>query len=110
MFISQLVESIDFVRERGHLKEWFGLVLLPIISFSGDGAVAILYFVQTALFLKPKPPAELAKGRAIDLSIQFTLFWMPFLVLLAWWINKPLSLLFGTLLNQVDHSQLGLTR
>ena len=37
----------------------------------------------------------LARGRAIDLSIQFTLFWMPFLVLLGWWIDKPMHLLFG---------------
>ena len=42
-------------------------------------------------------PEELAKARAIDLSIQFTLFWMPFLVLLAWWIGKPLHLMFGKL-------------
>lgn len=40
-------------------------------------------------------PQQLAKARAIDLSVQFTLFWMPFLVLLAWWIGKPLHLLFG---------------
>lgn len=40
-------------------------------------------------------PSELAKGRAIDLSIQFALFWMPFLVLLGWWINKPMHLMFG---------------
>lgn len=39
-------------------------------------------------------PSELAKARAIDLSIQFTLFWMPFLVLLGWWIDKPMHLLF----------------
>lgn len=41
------------------------------------------------------PPTTLAHGQAIDLSIQFVLFWMPFLVLLAWWSNKPLTLLFG---------------
>ena len=44
---------------------------------------------------KTMVPEELAKARAIDLSIQFTLFWMPFLVLLAWWIGKPLHLMFG---------------
>lgn len=42
-------------------------------------------------------PSTLAKARAIDLSIQFTLFWVPFLILLAWWISKPLHLMFGTL-------------
>ncbi len=43
---------------------------------------------------RPSPPSTVAKARAIDLSIQFILFWMPFIVLLAWWTNKPLSLLF----------------
>jgi len=28
------------------------------------------------------------------MSIQFLLFWMPFLTLLGWWTNKPLTLLF----------------
>ena len=40
-------------------------------------------------------PSMLARGRAIDLSIQFTLWWMPFMVLLGWWIGKPMHLLFG---------------
>lgn len=90
-----LVESIEHVRDEGHIgEEWFGLVLLPIVSFSADGAVAILFFIRAAFFLKPEPPATLAKGRAIDLSIQFTLFWMPFIVMLGWWLGKPLTLLF----------------
>lgn len=94
--IIQLVESIEFVREQnGITEEWFGLILLPIVSFSADGVVAIMYFIRTALFLKPENPPSIAKARAIDLSIQFTLFWMPFLILLSWWTNKPLTLLFG---------------
>ena len=39
--------------------------------------------------------SEFAHGRPIDLSIQFTLWWTPFLVLLGWWTNKPMHLLFG---------------
>ncbi|KAI0072620.1 hypothetical protein K474DRAFT_1667609 [Panus rudis PR-1116 ss-1] len=94
-----LVESIEFVREAGGItEEWFGLILLPIVSFSADGAVAVVYFVRSTInhFLGRKTlvPQELAKARAIDLSIQFTLFWMPFLVLLAWWVGKPLTLMF----------------
>ncbi|KAL5522048.1 hypothetical protein ACEPAF_1904 [Sanghuangporus sanghuang] len=90
-----LVESIEHVREDGNIgEEWFGLILLPIVSFSADGVVAILYFLRALLFLKPPPPKTLAEDRAIDLSIQFTLFWMPFLVLLAWWTGRPLMLLF----------------
>lgn len=40
------------------------------------------------------PPKTLAEARSIDLSIQFLIFWMPLLVLLAWATHKPLSLLF----------------
>ncbi|KAL4244451.1 Ca(2+):cation antiporter (CaCA) family protein [Abortiporus biennis] len=94
-----LVESIESVREAGNIEEeWFGLILLPIVSFSADGVVAIIYFVRKVIrhFTGKKymDPSPLAKARAIDLSIQFTLFWMPFLVLLGWWINKPMHLMF----------------
>ncbi|KLO10218.1 hypothetical protein SCHPADRAFT_832869 [Schizopora paradoxa] len=86
-----LVKSIEHVREDGNIQEeWFGLILLPFVSFSADGVVAILYFIRAT----PEQPETLAKSRAIDLSVQFTLFWMPFLVLLGWWIRKPLILLF----------------
>ncbi|KIP03693.1 hypothetical protein PHLGIDRAFT_228386 [Phlebiopsis gigantea 11061_1 CR5-6] len=102
-----LVESIEFVRESGRIQEeWFGLILLPIVSFSADGVVAIVYFIRSivnhVLGKETLVPSQLAKGRAIDLSIQFTLFWMPFLVLLGWWINKPMHLLFG-----MFHQRLG---
>jgi len=95
-----LVGSIETIREDGRIgEEWFGIILLPIVSFSADGCVAILYFCRTLLksifgIGEPEIPSELAKARAIDLSIQFTLFWMPFLVLLAWWMNSALPLLF----------------
>jgi Ca2+:H+ antiporter len=80
------------------IGRWFGLILLPLVSFAGDGTVAVTYFVRYMFrhfFHTPSPPTTLARAEAIDLSIQFTLFWMPFFVLLAWWTGKPLSLLFG---------------
>ena len=80
------------------LFRWFGLILLPIVSFSADAIISIGFFIRYVLrhyFGAPVPPSTLAKARAIDLSIQFTLFWMPFIVLLGWWIDKPMSLLFG---------------
>lgn len=119
--IQQLVQSIEFVRESGNLtEEFFGLVILPIVSFAADGAVAIVYFIHSYFIipavyvwrntsfrtnvdhsrewkLAMDPPTTVAEARAIDLSIQFMLFWMPFLVLLGWWSQKPMSLLFGTL-------------
>ncbi|KAH9895936.1 hypothetical protein C8Q73DRAFT_643814 [Cubamyces lactineus] len=97
-----LVESIDEVREKSGIQtEWFGLILLPIVSFSADGAVAILFFFQSIYdhFTNREilVPSMLARGRAIDLSIQFTLWWMPVLVLLGWWTDKPMHLLFDYL-------------
>ena len=75
-------------------------MLLPLISFSADGTVAIVYFaralLQALLGSKPAPPPDsVAEAKAIDLSIQFTLFWLPFLVLLGWWTGRPLTFLFG---------------
>ncbi|KAG6866494.1 hypothetical protein C0991_003038 [Blastosporella zonata] len=92
-----LVESIEFVRAGRIEEEWFGMFLLPIVSWAANGFVAIVYFIRYLfrhLFDHPEPPAELAKARAIDRSIQFTLFWMPFIVMLGWWIGRPMSLLF----------------
>lgn len=92
---SEQLTLMDRYTLHSHCYRWFGVILLPLVSFSGDATVAAVYFVKTALFLRPDTPESLAKGRAIDLSIQFTLFWMPFLVLLGWWTDKPLTLLFG---------------
>ena len=84
----------------GHFSRWFGIVLLPIVSFSADAAVAVTFFIRQSLkvyfdFRSPEPPESIAQARAIDMSIQFLLFWMPLLTLLGWWTNKPLTLLFG---------------
>ncbi|KAG8931459.1 hypothetical protein FRC02_002688 [Tulasnella sp. 418] len=90
-----LVKSLEYVvKGKSITEEWFGLVLLPMVSFAGDGLVGVVYFVETLLQMSPPPPQEIAKGRSIDLSIQFTLFWAPFFVLIAWWTHKPMSLLF----------------
>ena len=78
------------------------MILLPLVSFAANAFVALIYFIRYIIryfFKGPEPPAELARALSIDLSIQFLLFWMPFFVLLAWWIGKPLTLLFGTLLS-----------
>jgi len=93
-----LVDSIQFVQSESNIQEeWFGIVLLPIVSFSADGAVAIVFFIRSFLrqfFDTPQPPDLLAEARAIDLSIQFLLFWMPLVTLLGWWLDKPMSMLF----------------
>ena len=102
----QLVDSIESVRNiSGITQEWFGLFVLPIVSFSADGAVAAGYFFQKTFHrfwfrkeIEVDPRNALAKAEAIDLSIQFVLLWMPALTLIGWWTNKPFSLLFGAIL------------
>ncbi|KAH9053057.1 hypothetical protein EDB87DRAFT_310784 [Lactarius vividus] len=94
-----LVDSIEFVREQDSIEEeWFGIVLLPIVSFSADATIAITYFIRQSLksFFTEEPecPEIFAQARSIDMSIQFLLFWMPFVTLLGWWTNKPMPMLF----------------
>ncbi|KAI6151771.1 hypothetical protein BKA82DRAFT_4103210 [Pisolithus tinctorius] len=95
-----LLDSIDPVVEATIMtQEWSGIVLLPIVSFSADGAIAVGYFIHRTLsrlmkFRTPDPPTTLAKAEAIDLSIQFLLFWTPVVTLLGWWTGKPFNLLF----------------
>ena len=65
-------------------RRWFGLFLLPLISYAADATVTIVYYIGHILSHivshRPDPPTTLARGEA---SIQFVLFWMPFFVLLA---------------------------
>ncbi|KAF8594654.1 hypothetical protein BDV93DRAFT_565179, partial [Ceratobasidium sp. AG-I] len=95
-----LVIGIKPIREQSDDKklftdEWFGLVLLPLISYAGDGLNTTMYFIRTHLFSQDiAPPDDFAKAKNIDLAIQFTLFWIPVLVLASWAVNMPLSLLF----------------
>jgi len=94
-----LVGSVKPLRSKsGIQEEWFGIVLLPLVSFSADGILSVVYFVRRQInhLRGDKTPLEtqLAQGRSIDIGIQFMLFWMPFLMLIAWFSHKPLSLLF----------------
>jgi Ca2+:H+ antiporter len=93
-----LVQSIEFVREKDHIQiEWFGLILLPFVSWAADGVVSLYLFMRAVwkrLSGRQLPYTSLAKARSIDLSVQFALFWMPFLVLLGWWMQHPFTLLF----------------
>ncbi|KAL5639480.1 hypothetical protein ACGC1H_006203 [Rhizoctonia solani] len=96
-----LVSSVEHVQQVNQLSsEWFGLILLPMISYSADALVTIVYCCRKAFRHRNSdtddlpPPEELARGRSIDLSIQFLLFWLPVLVILAWITGKPLTLLF----------------
>jgi Ca2+:H+ antiporter len=73
-------------------------VLIPLVSFAADGVLLTVYFIRSQfrgwLGVPDKPAGSLAETRAIDLSVQFLLFWTPALVLVGWALGKPMSLLF----------------
>ncbi|KAJ3555455.1 hypothetical protein NM688_g2568 [Phlebia brevispora] len=102
-----LVESIEDIRASGEIREeFYGLIVLPFASFAAGGAIAIGSGVKELLTdfvkdeeLKRWAPPKLAQARPIDMSIQFTLFWMPVFVLLGWAADKPIHLMFGRYLN-----------
>ena len=80
--------------------------MLPIISFSADAIIVIWKFLLWSKSTKSHSEGmaagesryedEFAHWLPFDLSIQFMLWWMPFVVLLGWWTDRPMHLVFGT--------------
>ncbi|KAE9395768.1 hypothetical protein BT96DRAFT_885406 [Gymnopus androsaceus JB14] len=93
-----LVDSVDIVESHTQVGlQYFGLIVLPLSSYAADAILAAGYFIRTTLryFIGWKsPPTRVAKARSIEASIQFNLFWLPLIILLGWWTNRPITLLF----------------
>lgn len=84
-----LVDSIDAIVETAHISKTFiGLVLLPIV---GNAAEHV-----TAVIVAYKDKMDLAINVAIGSSMQIALFVTPFLVLLGWAMDRPMTLHFQT--------------
>lgn len=82
-----LVDAIDgFSLNFKVPKTWIGLILLPIVSNAAEHATAV-----TASY---KNKIDLAMGVAVGSSIQIAMFVIPLLIVIAWGLGKPLSLLF----------------
>ncbi|EJD44966.1 hypothetical protein AURDEDRAFT_114200 [Auricularia subglabra TFB-10046 SS5] len=98
-----LIQSLEEVLEHSHLsEEFFGLIILPFISFAGDAFLSVLHYMKRwrhrgITKVEDDEPEGVASGISIDLSIQFLLVWMPVFVLVAWCTHKPLLLLFDLL-------------
>ncbi|POY73204.1 hypothetical protein BMF94_3537, partial [Rhodotorula taiwanensis] len=83
-----LVSSINGLTEQ-HPEistEWVGLILLPIVGNAAEHVTAVSVSVHDKI--------DLSMGVAVGSSIQIALFVIPFMVILGWIMNKPLSLLF----------------
>ena len=84
-----LVDSIDDIVEKtGMSRTFIGLLLIPIV---GNAAEHV-----TAVVVAWKDKMDLAIGVAIGSSLQIALFVTPFLVILGWIIDVPLTLYFQT--------------
>ena len=82
-----LVDSIDSIVQTAHISKTFiGLVLLPIV---GNAAEHV-----TAVIVAYKGKMDLAINVAIGSSLQIALFVTPFLVILGWIMDRPMTLHF----------------
>ncbi|KAL7410452.1 Sodium/calcium exchanger protein-domain-containing protein [Mrakia frigida] len=83
-----LVSAIDGLTEAhpSLSQEFVGLILLPI---AGNAAEHV-----TAVFAARKDKLDLSMSVAVGSSIQIALFVIPFMVVLAWIMDKPLTMLF----------------
>ncbi|CAL9732244.1 vacuolar calcium ion transporter [Monosporozyma unispora] len=84
-----LVGTIDnVVASTGLSKTFIGLIVIPIV---GNAAEHV-----TSVMVAMKDKMDLAIGVAIGSSLQISLFVTPFMVLVGWWINVPMTLNFST--------------
>ncbi|KAL8723087.1 MAG: hypothetical protein Q9225_000558 [Loekoesia sp. 1 TL-2023] len=82
-----LVDSIDSIVESAHISRTFiGLILLPIVGNAAEHVTAVVVAMKNKM--------DLAIGVAIGSSMQIALLVTPFLVVLGWIINEPMTLHF----------------
>ncbi|KAJ7171117.1 Sodium/calcium exchanger protein-domain-containing protein [Mycena filopes] len=70
-------------------EKWITLIVIPVISNAAEHI--------TAVVVASKGKFDLALSVAIGSCIQISLFVIPVLILLAWGMHKPLTLLFDPL-------------
>ena len=69
-------------------QAFVGFVIIPIIGNAAEHS--------TAIVMAAKGKMDLAFGVALGSSTQIALFVIPFMVLVAWGMDKPLDLFFGS--------------
>lgn len=84
-----LVDSIDSIVEKAHISKTFiGLILIPIVGNAAEHVTAVIVAYKNKM--------DLAIGVAIGSSLQIAIFVTPFLVVLGWIMDRPMSLHFET--------------
>ncbi|KAK0500546.1 Sodium/calcium exchanger protein-domain-containing protein [Armillaria luteobubalina] len=85
--VKWLVDSVDGLAQSRHIsKEFVGVIILPFVCRTPDGATIVTPSVKDKL--------NLSVGITVGSSIQIVLSVTPFIVLLGWVMDKPLTLLF----------------
>ncbi|KAJ7143740.1 Sodium/calcium exchanger protein-domain-containing protein [Mycena epipterygia] len=86
-----LVSSLEgLVAAHPNISEkWITLIVIPVISNAAEHV--------TAVVVASKGKFDLAMSVAIGSCIQIALFVVPVLILVAWGLGKPLTLLFDPL-------------
>ena len=83
-----LIDSINPFIATAHLSKTFvGLILIPIIGNAAEHTTAVMAAWRNNM--------GLSIAVAIGSSLQMALFVTPFLVLLGWAMDRPMSLHFG---------------
>ncbi|ODQ81796.1 hypothetical protein BABINDRAFT_160035 [Babjeviella inositovora NRRL Y-12698] len=84
-----LVGSIDdLVANSGLSKTFIGLIVIPIVGNAAEHVTAVVVAVKDKM--------DLSIGVAIGSSLQIALFVTPFMVLVGWAVDVPMSLYFST--------------
>ncbi len=84
-----LVGSIDDIVQSANIsKAFIGLILIPIVGNAAEHVTAVVVALRNKM--------DLAMGVAIGSSIQIALGVTPFLVIVGWIIDRPMSLHFET--------------
>ncbi|EIN10818.1 calcium/proton exchanger [Punctularia strigosozonata HHB-11173 SS5] len=102
-----LVDSVNGLASDSSVsKEWITLIVLPIISNAGKSSCPCPYAIwtadgpslsaehATAVVVATKGKFDLALSVAVGSCIQIALFVVPLLVLVAWAMGRPLTLVF----------------
>ena len=83
-----LIDSIEPVTRAFHINESFvGIILLPIVGNAAEHATAVSCAIKNKL--------DLSIGVAVGSSTQIALFVIPFVTLLGWWLDQPMTLNFS---------------
>lgn len=84
-----LVGTIDNVVEStGLSKTFIGLIIIPIVGNAAEHVTSVMVAMKNKM--------DLALSVAIGSSLQIALFVTPFMVLVGWMIDVPMTLNFST--------------